>query len=227
MSLSILVITNKKKLNEIVASHLNFGDELIISNVGDILLKSFAEKRNEVLKKAKGEWVLFVDDDEIVSRELADEIKQKIKRTKASGFFIPRQDVVFNEVLKFGETGKISILRLAKKELGKFVREVHEVWQVNGKKEKLTNPLYHIKDSFISEFSSRIMQYGPLDALSLSSEGKEFSYFKLLFYPKAKFLYNYFLKQGFLDGCPGLFHAYLMSVQSLSVRVYQWEKRTS
>ena len=40
--------------------------------------------------------------------------------------------------------------------------------------------------------------------------------------PLAKFIFNYKMKLGFLDGCLGLFQAYLMSVQSLSVRVFQW-----
>ena len=59
----------------------------------------------------------------------------------------------------------------------------------------------------------------------LTIEGKPFSWFRLLFYPLAKFKLNYIFKAGFLDGTAGLFLAYLLAVQSLSVRVFQWQQR--
>jgi len=69
-----------------------------------------------------------------------------------------------------------------------------------------------------------MIRYSPLDAGQLSQENKPFTYWRLQFNPKAKFIQNYFLKLGFLDGYLGLFQAYLMSVQSLTVRVFQWQK---
>ena len=221
MNLSVIVITNKEKLNEHFLEFLKFGDELIIEY--SKTLESFAEKRNKAIAKAKGDWVLFVDDDEIVSRQLAEEILQVTKSPKYSGFNLKRIDTVFNEEQKYGEVGNIKILRLAKKKAGEFKRGVHEVWKINGKTKTLKNPLYHIKDSFISEFISRMSFYGPLDAVSLKLEGKNFSYTKILLFPLGKFAYNYFVKQGFRDGYPGLFLSYLMSIQSLSVRIFQKE----
>ena len=226
MSLSLVVITNKKKLDELFLSRLDFADELmVVPNQGDFA--SFAQKRNQALQKVKGDWVLFVDDDEVVSRELAQEATKAIKNSRYQGYFLKRQDVVFNQVLKYGEVGKIKILRLAQKTSGQFQRAVHETWEVKGPIGLLKNPLYHLKNSFVSEFISRINFYGPLDAKALSAENKPFSFFKLLVFPKAKFLLNYFLRKGFLDGYPGLFLAYLMSLQSLSVRIFQWENQRS
>ncbi len=226
MTLTIAVITNKTNLNTVFLDRLKFGDELLIEYSKDNL-KSFAEKRNLALKKSKGDWILFVDDDEIISRELASEIKQAIKESNHSGYFLRRSDVVFGQELKHGEVGNIKILRLAKKNSGEFKRDVHEVWDINGKIGTLNNRIYHVKDNFISQFISRISFYGPIDAQSLNSEGKPFSYFKLFAFPVAKFIQSYFFKKGFLDGYVGLFLAYLMSIQSLSVRVFQWEKQTS
>ncbi len=221
MKLSIVVITNKEKLNDHFLELLKFGDELIVEY--SKTLESFAEKRNKALAKAKGDWVLFVDDDEIVSRELAEEILLAINSPIFSGFNLKRVDTVFNEEQKHGEVGNIKILRLAKKKSGEFKRSVHEVWKIQGKIKTLKNPLYHIKDSFVSEFISRMSFYGPLDAASLKSENKNFSYFKLLFLPVAKFVNNYIVKEGYRDGYPGLFLSYLMSIQSLSVRIFQKE----
>jgi glycosyltransferase involved in cell wall biosynthesis len=191
------------------------------------LAGDFSRQRNFALSQARGEWVLFVDDDEIVSSELAREITQVIQHDKPQAYYLPRQDVVFHQVLRHGETGQTKIVRLAHKNAGKFVRPVHEYWQTRGKVGQISSPLYHTKDHFISQFLSRMDQYSQLDAPILTREDKPFSFFRLFSYPFAKFISNYFIKAGLLDGYPGLFLSYLMSVQSLSVRVIQWTNKNS
>lgn len=240
MTLTIVVITNKTKLLENFTRRLSFADEVIfvyevtqpvletkMNNVSFLFIEknsSFANKRNLGLAKIKTDWALFVDDDEIVSEELALEIKEVINKDKYSGYYLTRHDICFYQELKYGEIMGQKILRLAKTGRGEFTRSVHEVWNIEGKVGYLKAVLYHQKDNFVSGFLSRIRQYGPLDADSLNQERKPFSFFKLLIFPKVKFFNNYILKLGFLDGIAGLFLAYLMSIQSLSVRIYQWEK---
>lgn len=224
MKLSVIILSQNGQVDPKILQSLKFADEVIIWGKKEQPLQDFAKHRNEALKTAKGEWVLFVDDDEYVSSELAREIDEVIKNTSFSGFFIPRRDLIFHDLLLHGETGNISLLRLAKKSTGKFVRSVHEYWQISEAVGNLQSSLYHLKDDFVSGFIGRMNHYSPLDAQILSKENKPFSYFRLIAYPKAKFLLNYFGRLGFLDGYPGLFQAYLMSVQSLTVRVFQWEQ---
>lgn len=224
MTLGIVVITNKKDLPDSFTKRLNFADEVLIFKSDKY--HSFAEKRNHALQKIKTDWVLFVDDDEIISKELASEIKQKITNKSISGYYLKRHDLCFYQELKWGEIKNQKILRLARTDAGQFSRSVHEIWQVNGKTATLDNLLYHQKDNFISGFLGRVQSYAYLDADELTKEGKRFSYFRLLFLPTFKFLQNYFLRQGFRDGLPGLFLSYLMSVQSFVVRIVQWERRS-
>lgn len=223
MNLSVIVITNKKTLNKLFLDSLKFADEIIVEY--SVKITNFADKRNTTLSKAKGNWVLFVDDDEIISRELAREIKEKINDTNKSGYYLKRVDLVFNKEIKNGEQKNQKILRLAKKDAGKFTRAVHEVWEINGQLGSLKNYLYHTKNNFVSEFISKISTYGPLDAKSLDGEQKHFNLFRLLCFPGLKFINNYFLKLGLLDGIVGIFYSYFMSIQSLSVRVFQWENQ--
>ena len=53
---------------------VKFADEVIVVK-GKSPVSDFSKVRNVSLGKAKGEWVLFVDSDEIVSEELKEEIK--------------------------------------------------------------------------------------------------------------------------------------------------------
>ena len=189
------------------------------------LNNDFSAQRNFALQKAKSDWVLFVDDDEYVGTELAREIIETIKTSDFNGYLIKRLDVVYHTPFLHGETGNLKILRLGRRISGKFVRPVHEVWQIKGMVGELRSPLYHIKDHFVSEFISRMDLYGHIDSKILSTEGKPFSWFRLLIYPLAKFKLNYIFRAGFLDGTAGLFLAYLMAVQSLTVRVFQWQNQ--
>ncbi|MBU1071310.1 glycosyltransferase family 2 protein [Patescibacteria group bacterium] len=224
------------KLSAVILNHLptnllkptlesvSFANEVIVIN-NSRPIKNFAKQRNLALKKAKNQWVLFVDSDEVVPKRLAQEIKQAIESSEYQGYLLPRQDVILGQAIKYGETGSIKLLRLAKKSAGKFSRSVHETWNIQGRVGELKTPLLHIKENFTFEFLKRIGRYGPIDSSSLIAENKPFSYFRLLLNPPAKFIQNYIVRRGIQDGLLGLFHAYLMSVQSLSVRIFQWENR--
>jgi glycosyltransferase involved in cell wall biosynthesis len=254
MKLTVAIISQTSKPNEILLRSVAFADEIIIiidspavsrpsgtstssspATAGltpptkifhHSLNNDFATQRNFALQKAKSDWVFFVDDDEYVGAELVREIQAVIKSsTQSAGYLVPRLDLVFHQPLHHGETGHLSLLRLARRTAGKFSRPVHEFWRVRGRVGELSAPLYHLKDHFISEFLGRVSRYGQIDSKVLSREGKPFSWFRLFIYPPAKFLNNYFLKAGFLDGTVGLFQAYLMGLQSLSTRIFQWSNQ--
>jgi len=185
----------------------------------------FAEQRNYGLKKAKGEWVLFVDADERTTEALASEIKNQISKIKKGGvigFYLKRIDFMWGKRLRYGETGEIRLLRLAKKEAGKWARPVHEVWQINGQIGELTNPLLHYPHQTIREFLESINFYTTLNAKVFYEHGVKVSYWHIIVYPLAKFIKNYFLKLGFLDGMAGLLQATFMSFHSFLTRAKLW-----
>ena len=47
---------------------------------------------------------------------------------------------------------------------------------------------------------------------------------QMIVYPIGKFINNFILELGFLDGWRGLIYAFIMSLHSLWVRVYWYEK---
>ncbi|MBI2326326.1 glycosyltransferase family 2 protein [Candidatus Collierbacteria bacterium] len=226
MGLSVIVLTNKKPVEiKRTLDSVSFADEVILIPDRKVPLTDFSAARNSGLSKAKNDWVLFVDDDEVVSRALAKEIKAAIKSTtEFSGYYLRRLDKYHGQVLHHGETGNTKIIRLGKKSAGRFFRSVHEVWKINGRVGALKNALIHERGELVAPFMGRMIRYSPLDAGQLNQENKPFAYWRLFLNPKAKFILNYFLEFGFLDGYLGLFQAYLMSVQSLTVRVFQWQK---
>jgi glycosyltransferase involved in cell wall biosynthesis len=180
------------------------------------LHSDFAQQRNYGLKKAKGRWVLFVDADEKVSRELANEITQCVNDPilPFSGFYISRIDEIWGKRLIHGECGTISLLRLVEKGSGKWRRPVHELYDTQDKTYHLKNPLMHYPHKTLFEFIADVDSMSTIHAKANRDEKKQSNIFKIIFWPPSKFIYNYILKLGFLDGTQGFMVAAVMSFHS-------------
>ena len=233
---SVIVVTkNEEKSIEECLKTLKWCDEIIViddysedktrniaEKLGAKVFKhhlnnDFAQQHNYGLKQAKGEWVLFVDADERITPALAKEIKLEIKKNERFAFVFKRQDFFMGKRLKYGETSKVRLLRMAKKN-GEWVRPVHEVWKTKWRTKTLKNPILHYPHPSISSFLKQINFHSTLHAKALKKEGVKFSLFRLIFNPLGKFLQNYIWRLGFLDGMPGLIMALMMSFHSFLAR---------
>ena len=186
--------------------------------VSDASQNDFSLLRNRGLMLARREWVLFLDADERVSNELRQEIDQAITLTSYAGYYLARRDFFLGKQLMHGETGNIHLLKLGKKNAGKWVRRVHEVWQINDQVGELNHPLEHRPHPTVAEFIARVNRWTTLDAQEFYRAGKRSAWWKIILYPKAKFIINYFIKLGLLDGMPGLIMALVMSFHSFLTR---------
>lgn len=202
----------------------NFGVKVYQRKLND----DFAAQRNFGLAKAKSDWVLFIDADERVSPVLRDEIVQKTKEAQVStrGFYLKRNDILWGKTLQHGETGNAKFVRLARLDAGKWSRPVHETWQVKGKPATLKNPLLHFPHQSLREFLDDINYFSTLHARANLKEGKAANLAKMMFWPKLKFIQNYFLKLGFLDGTQGFVMALLMSLHSFLSWGKLWKMTT-
>ena len=191
------------------------------------LNNNFSAQRNFGLSKAKNEWVLFVDSDEVVSDALAYEISSAIglkdqNLRNFNGFYIKRVDFIWGKELKHGETGNIKLLRLARKGKGQWEGMVNERCKIKGIIGNLTNPLQHFPHENLTEFLKEVNFYTDIRSKELASKNNRVNFSDIILYPLGKFALNYFVKKGFMDGIPGLIFAITMSFHSLLVRGKLW-----
>ncbi len=192
------------------------GNKLVVYH--DTRNNNFAALRNLALEKAKGKWVLFLDADEEIGKTLQQEILSAIQNTTFKGFYLKRQDYFLGRWLAHGESAQVRLLKLGQKTAGKWTRSVHEVWSIAGPTKLLQTPLLHYPHPTVAEFLERINRWTDLDAREFYTQGKKVGFWQMICFPVGKFIQNYFIRLGFLDGMPGLIMAVMMSMHSFLTR---------
>jgi hypothetical protein len=121
-------------------------------------------------------------------------------------------------------------IRLFKRGRGCFkARRVHESVQIDGRVQRLRQPLEHYSYQRLGDVIQRLDRYTDLAALDMREQGRPFRVTALVMRPLGRFLRNYVLKQGFRDGVPGLIMAvsYAYSVFSREAKLWELTRRAA
>lgn len=192
------------------------------------LNNNFSDQRNFAINQTRENWVLFIDADEVLSKELINEIKQ-IRESNFDSYYIKRRDIFWSRVLKHGELRtayRKGIIRLIKKNTGTWKGLVHERFVTKQTTGCLKGFINHYSHNSIKDFIIDINNYSTLRAKELYKNGLKTNIFQILLYPIVKFKMNYIFKLGFLDGVPGFIYSFMMSFHSFLVRakLYQYTR---
>ncbi len=201
------------------------GARVFLNHLND----DFSKQRNFAMESAKGEWVLFIDADEIVSVELKHEIKRTLYLTVPEiAYYIKRRDWFWGREVIHGEVASAAqygIIRLVKKGSGRYAGQVHEEFKPNGPTGILINYLDHYPHQTLTEFINGVNKYSTLRAQELVQKEVRDNIVVTIMYPFGKFFYTYFVKRGFLDGAAGFVYSFMMSFHSFLVRAKSYQYR--
>lgn len=240
LSTAIITLNEQEKLEDCLKSLQNLDGEIIILDSGstdktlDIAKKygakifhkkfsNFENQKNWAVSKATKKWILSVDADEIIPKNLADEIKESIKNDQFSGFLIPRRNFILGAEIKYSRWSPDKHIWLWQKGKGQWVGKVHEEVIVNGKIGQLKNSKLHYQEKSVSGFITGNDFYSSLLAQYLFKKGIRFSFGRLIADPVFEFLVRFFYKRGFLDEWRGFTLSYLMAIYKITVWVKVWE----
>lgn len=166
-------------------------------------ITNFAEARNELLKKTKSEWILFLDSDEKLSNELKNEISD-LDPKGFCGFTVKRKIIFLGK-----EIGEDKVIRLVKRNSGRWVRAVHEIWQTRQEVRPLDAYIIHNTADNLHEYINKMNNYSTIHASENLKEEKRSSLCKIIFFPKFKFIQNMIQGRGFVFSMLQSFHSFL------------------
>jgi glycosyltransferase involved in cell wall biosynthesis len=121
------------------------------------------------------EWVFLVDADEVLTPELAEEIRRAIQTLNCNGFYVALQMIFLGRALRHSDAKffKLSLFRRGKGRFECRLRnqdtsmcdmEVHEHVMVDGPTAKLKNPLRHHNVDSLARYIEKHNEYSNWEA---------------------------------------------------------------
>jgi glycosyltransferase involved in cell wall biosynthesis len=178
--------------------------------------RGYVAQKQYAIDLCTKDWVLLLDADEQVSPGLAQEICAAIADPDAAnGYRLPRKNLFLGRWMKHGGFYPDPKLRLFRRGEG-FVtgHDPHDRCElkpdVPQRTRQFNNALIHYTYPNLTLYIGHMNRYSSLGAqLAVSKGHRSFSISNIVLRPLATFVYNYFLRRGFLDGPEGLLlHCY-------------------
>ena len=179
--------------------------------------------RQYAVSLATNEWILVLDADERVTFELAQEIKQAIKKDSYLVYRIDRRDVMFGKWINYGGWDKQYNIRLHKKGSVKWTDQIHQQGIAKYPVGDLQHLMLHYSHTTIEKFTNKMNQYTTIEAQELYEKNVKIGWFRILRTIPGHFFQRYILWQGFRDGAHGFVLAVLIGVYHFLTRVKLWE----
>lgn len=174
--------------------------------------KDFSSQRNYALNVVKTDWVLFLDADELLSKDLINWLFNYFDENNKdfSAYRFIRKTKAFGRNLKY--TWRDTVVRLINKNKCKYDQNllVHEKIITKGKIVKVKKGfILHNTYNNFEQYLKKMNLYITLEAKQKSK--KNISILKIIFYSIAVFFDRLLLKKWILDGIVGIHAAFTAS----------------
>jgi len=180
--------------------------------------EGYKTQKNFAVSKAKYEWILSIDADEVLSNELIDSLLKWRKNHKFSndvssqpslpaGYFVSRRTDYCGKWVNFGGWYPDKKLRLFNRNVGQWSgRNVHEVVKIKEgfSTSFLKGDLLHYSINEPAELLRKLYTYSEMGARFMNEEGRSTSLIEAIYRSAFRWLRQTFFQLGFLDGMLGL-----------------------
>lgn len=244
LSVVINVRNEADNLEDCLAS-LKFADEIIVVDMESTdssreIAKKYTDKifthkalhfvepaRNFGISKAIGDWILILDPDERVGKDLADQITTLISEGEYDYVRLPRQNFIFNEWINHSRWWPDYNIRLFRRGAVEWQDEIHSVPITYGKGFNLPAEskygITHLHYKSLDEYITRALRYSKVQSEEIISVGYKFDLKDLVAKPFSEFISRYFAGEGYKDGLHGFVLSILQAFSIFLIYLRVWE----
>ncbi len=180
---------------------------------------TYPNQRNAALAAVTTPWTFFLDADERVTPELAEDIRRAVADTRYVGWWVPRQNIIVGKWVRGGGWYPDYQLRLMRTDKARYdpSRAVHEVVLLEGDAGYLSHPLIHYNYDSWREFRAKQRRYARFEVEVLKQQGVRPKAYSFLTMPAREFWRRFIALRGYVDGIHGLRLALYMAWYTLHV----------
>ncbi len=249
ISAVINVRNEADNLKKCLRSIKNFADEIIVVDMHSTddsvkIAESYKAKvfsykqmsyvepaRNFGLSKALGKWILLLDPDEYLSKELKAELKKITARESVDFVKIARKNIIFGKWIRHSNFWPDYLIRFFRKNSVTWKKEIHSQPETTGN--SLTLPdtdqlsIRHNNYQSITDFVIRALRYSNIQAQELFDSDYKLRTSDFILKPIQEFNSRFFVSEGYKDGWHGLILCLLQSFAIFLIYARLWEKQSS
>jgi glycosyltransferase involved in cell wall biosynthesis len=245
ISVCLNTLNEDKYLASCLASIKDFADEIVVVDMNSEddsvkIARKFGAKvyeherlsyvepaRNFAIKKATGDWILLLDPDEEIGKNLVNELKRISTDKSADYVRIPRKNIIFDKWMEYSRWWPDYNIRFFKKKNVNWSDEIHSIPITTGRgidlEAKEDNAIIHHHYQTVEQYIERLNRYTTVQAKNRVREGYAFNWRDVIQKPMSEFLSRYFAGAGYKDGFHGLALSFLQSFSELVVYLKVWQ----
>ena len=224
LSVAIITFNEEKNIERCINSAKDVADEIVVldsfsTDKTEEICKSHGvrffqhkfdghiEQKNRIITYCSNHYILSLDADEALSDTLKKSILTIKNNFSFDGYTMNRKTNYCGKWVNFSGWYPDTKLRLWDSRKGKWGGlNPHDKYEMNSfsKIKHIKGDILHYSYYSIKQHIEQSKKFGTIAANALKLKGSRPSIFKLIFNPFFKFIRNYILKLGFLDGYYGL-----------------------
>ncbi len=173
-------------------------------------------RRMAGIDACRGDWILEVDADERVSKDLAAEVRSAVREDADAFYLIPFENFIGDRLVRYGWGGswgvsaRAGLFRKGNKTWGN--QRIHPAVTLKGERRWLKACMIHHVDRDVSDMIQRLDRYTAARAADMRSSGSTESFgrnFRRLF---TRFFKCYVRRKGYKEGYHGFLIAFFAAI---------------
>ena len=165
-----------------------------------------ASQKNYAIDRAAHDWIFVLDADERITGKLRDELLRTLEGPLTCwAYSVGRRNFMFGKELKYSGLQRDRVTRLFHRGHARYPnKRVHADLLVDGETGHLRQKMLHFYIRTFDHMIAKMTRYANWGAAQMFIEGKTTGVWGILSHPLGKFVRDYLLNGGFLDGSRGL-----------------------